>query len=159
FTDIPELPDSLFAADDEAIEIPELDFGHDVPQSILADESIEAPDFSVPSEEPVAVNESPSAEKPIAPPKSPSERGSVTPNEVMPVVTPVTPYRFPRPRPQQVETIEPAEATPESAQPLDDAIATPAREEVGTIESVELSDSTFGRAVNDFAGESTGPIV
>ena len=63
------------------------------------------------------------------------------------------------PSTEATETIESAESTPESAQALDEAIASVSGEDVGSTESVELSDSSFGRAVDEFTGDHSEPIV
>ena len=57
------------------------------------------------------------------------------------------------------ELIAPTEATPESALDLHEAEAAGEATIAERLHEVELTDSSFGRAVDDFTGHSTGSIV
>jgi pSer/pThr/pTyr-binding forkhead associated (FHA) protein len=106
-----------------------------------------------------------------APAKAAHPKTAAAPAPVEPpavVDEPLTLIPPPAPAPQPIEVMEATQATPESALHLDEAIeavdeirskppaVSPAAE---APEEVALSDTGFGRVVEEFAGPSSGPIV
>ncbi len=157
-------------------EVPVADETVDESTVETADEAVteeSAPEEST-AQEPVAEESIPVApeEQAIAEPVAEESHAEEEPAPAVEAETELTPHAQPievtSEEIETAETIAPTEATPESAQALEDVldeapseenVEPPIAEQVGTLESVELSDSSFGRAVNEFTGESTGPIV
>ncbi len=60
---------------------------------------------------------------------------------------------------ENVEVLDQTEPTPESALTLESADEAPAIDTTETVSVDSLTDTSFGRAVDEFVGEATGPIV
>lgn len=60
---------------------------------------------------------------------------------------------------ENVEVLDQTEPTPESALTLETADEVPAIDTTETVSVDSLTDTSFGRAVDEFVGEATGPIV
>jgi hypothetical protein len=158
---LPESTEDAFAVDESADEIAPLDL------ETAEAEAAQALDFDLGAEVPPVVEEEPLVEEPLAEeplPEAPIGEGEA-PAEPEPS----------RSSDVAAEVIEATEATPESAQVLDEVAEAAPSEVVSAeeddasrataeaptpTEEVSLTDSTFGRAVEEFVGESTtGPIV
>jgi hypothetical protein len=60
---------------------------------------------------------------------------------------------------ENVEVLDQTEPTPESALTLDTVDEAPGAETTESVSIDSLTDTSFGRAVDEFVGEATGPII